>query len=165
MSKQCTPVVPVKYCLGNDISKDEMSVCFSQVDAQQRVSTNSSRKFENNIRGWKGLQTWIKRFRKHVQTPLTIVVEATGVYYEGFAYYFKAQGFDLHVVLPTKSKHYAKSLNIKTKNDQVDACLLAQMGLERKLSVWKGMSPSMQKIKQLCRQRTSSSRFVKKPNA
>jgi transposase len=155
MSKQCTPVVPVKYCLGNDISKDEMSVCFSQVDAQQHVSIKASRKFENNIRGWKGLHTWIKRFRKYEQTPLVIVVEATGVYYESFAYYFKSQGFDLHVVLPTKSKHYAKSLNIKTKNDQEDACLLAQMGLERKLSVWKGMSPHMQRIKQLCRQRAA----------
>ena len=137
------------------MSKDEMSVCFSQVDGQQRVSIKGTRKFSNNPRGWKALQSWIGRFRKHAEVPLVLVVEATGVYYEGFAYHFKEQGFDLHVVLPNKSKYYAKSLNVKTKNDAVDARLLAQMGLERNLPLWKGMSPLMLKIKQLCRQRSA----------
>lgn len=130
-----------------------MSVCFSQLEGQQRVSIKGTHKFGNNLRGWKALQSWVGRFRKQAEVPFVIVVEATGVYYEGFAYYFKEQGFDLHVVLPNKSKHYAKSLNIKTKNDEVDARLLCQMGLERHLPVWKGMTPVMQKIKQLCRQR------------
>lgn len=153
MTKQSIKPIPQKYCLGNDISKDKMSVCFSQLDEQQRVSIKGSHTFGNNPQGWKALQRWIARFRKHPEVPFTIVVEATGVYYEGFAYYFKEQGYQLHVVLPNKSKHYAKSLNIKTKNDEVDARLLAQMGLERNLSVWKGATPIMLKIKQLSRQR------------
>lgn len=153
MTKQSTKPAPLKYCLGNDISKDEMSVCFSQLEGQQRVSIKSTHKFGNNLRGWKALETWIRRLRKHAEVPLVLVVEATGVYYEGFAYHFKEQGFDLHVVLPNKSKHYAKSLNIKTKNDEVDARLLAQMGLERHLPVWKGIDSTMLKIKQLCRHR------------
>lgn len=153
MTKQSIKPTPVKYCLGNDISKEEMHVCFSQLEDQQRVSVKGTHKFGNNLRGWKALQTWIARFRKQADVPLVLVVEATGVYYEGFAYYFKEQGFDLHVVLPNKSKHYVKSLNVKTKTDAVDARLLAQMGLERHLPVWKGMTPTMQKIKQLCRQR------------
>jgi transposase len=57
--------------------------------------------------------------------------------------------------LPNKSKHFAKSLNIKTKNDTVDAALLSRMGLERSLPAWKGMSPNMQKIKQLSRNRAA----------
>lgn len=154
MANQVSDQAPIKYCLGNDMSKDEMSVCFSQVDSKQRVSIKGTRKFANNLRGWKALQNWISRFRKNTELPFVLVVEATGVYHEGFAYHFKEQGFDLHVVLPNKSKHYAKSLNVKTKNDEVDARLLAQMGLERNLAVWKGMSPTMQKIKQLCRHRT-----------
>jgi transposase len=155
MSNSIKPSAPIKYCLGNDISKDEMSVCLSQMNAQQHVSIQGTRKFENNLRGWKALQNWIARFRKHTEVPLVLVVEATGVYYEGFAYYFKEQGFDLHVVLPNKSKHYAKSLNVKTKNDEMDARLLAQMGLERPMSIWKGMSSTMLKVKQLCRQRNA----------
>lgn len=145
----------VKYCVGIDISKDEMAVCFSQMDVQQRVTIKGSRKFSNNLRGWKSLEAWICRFCKHADVPLILVVEATGVYYEGFAYHFKAQGYTLHVVLPNKSKHFAKSLNIKTKNDTVDAALLSRMGLERSLPAWKGMSPNMQKIKQLSRSRAA----------
>lgn len=155
MTKQSKKPAPLKYCLGNDISKAEMSVCFSELEGQQRVSIKGTNKFGNNLGGWKSLKSWIGRFRKHAEIPFVIVVEATGVYYEDFAYYFKEQGFDVHVVLPNKSKHYAKSLNIKTKNDEVEARVLAQMGLERHLTVWKGMSPTMLKIKQLCRQRNA----------
>ena len=155
MTKSVVPPAPAKYCLGNDISKKEMSVCFSQIDDRRNVTVKATRKFENNLRGWKALQNWIMRHYKFPDAPLVLVVEATGVYYEGFAYYFKSQGFDLHVVLPNKSKFYAKSLNIKTKNDEVDARILSQMGLERNLPVWKGMTPIMQNIKHLCRQRAA----------
>jgi transposase len=153
MSKQIKQPAPIKYCLGNDISKDDMSVCFSQIDAKQHVSIKGTRKFDNNLRGWKALQSWIARFRKIADIPLSVVVEATGVYYEGFAYYFKNQGFNVSVILPNKSKNFARSLNIKTKNDLVDACLLSRMGLERLLPTWKGMNSTMLKIKQLCREK------------
>lgn len=144
---------PAKYCLGIDVSKDDLSLCFSQADAQQRITVKGSRKFENNLRGWKSLQTWLLRFIKDKGLPLSIVMEATGVYYEGLAYFLRDQGFKLSVVLPNKSKHYAKSLNVKTKNDLVDARILAQMGLERSLPEWNGLQPTMRKIKQLCRER------------
>jgi transposase len=159
MAKQISSLAAVKYCVGVDISKSEMAVCFSQMDSQQRITVKGSRKFGNNSRGWKALESWVARFRKQLDTPLFIVVEATGVYYEGFAYHFKEQDFALHVVLPNKAKHYAKSLNIKTKTDEVDARVLAQMGLERNLSLWKGMNPTMRKIKQLCRQRETLKNF------
>jgi transposase len=154
-SKSSNSSIPLKYCVGNDICKDTMSICFSQIEANQHVRIKGTRKFANTLRGWKELQTWIERFRKHAEVPLMLVVEATGVYYEGFAYFFRDQGFDLHVLVPNKAKFYAKSLNVKTKNDEVDAALLARLGLERSLSVWKGMSPAMLKVKQLCRHRES----------
>lgn len=155
MTKKVANLVPIKYCLGNDICKDEMVVCFSQIDHKQNITIKATRKFENNKRGWKSLQSWMTRHQKHKEVALSLVVEATGVYYEGFAYYFKEQGYNLHVVLPNTSKFYAKSLNIKTKNDEVDARTLSQMGLERKLPEWVGMTPIMQSIKHLCRQRTA----------
>lgn len=153
MAKSSIVSTPIKYCVGTDVSKDDLSVCFSQMDAQQRVTVKGTRKFENNLRGWKALQNWLVRFRKDNLLPLRIVMEATGVYYEGVAYFLRDQGFEVSVVLPNKSKHYARSLNIKTKNDLVDACILAQMGLERDLPRWNGLNPTMLKIKQLCRER------------
>lgn len=153
MTKSSLSSSPVKYCLGIDVSKDDLSSCFSQMDAQQRITIKGSRKFENNLRGWKSVQSWLLRFVKDKELPLYIVMEATGVYYEGVAYFLREQGFKLSVVLPNKSKHYAKSLNVKTKNDLVDARILAQMGLERSLPEWNGLQPTMRKIKQLCRER------------
>jgi transposase len=153
MSKSSLSSNPVKYCLGIDVSKDDLGLCLSQTDAQQRVTVKGSRKVENNLRGWKSLQSWHLRFVKDKGLPLSIVMEATGVYYEGLAYFLRDQGFKLSVVLPNQSKHYAKSLNVKTKNDLVDARILAQMGLERNLPEWNGLNPTMRKIKQLCRER------------
>ena len=115
--------LPLKYCVGNDICKDTMSICFSQLEVNQHVRIRGTRKFANTPHGWKELKSWIERFRKHAEIPLMLVVEATGVYYEGFAYFFRDQGFNLHVLVPNKSKFYAKSLNVKTKNDEVDAAL------------------------------------------
>lgn len=159
MAKQISSLAAVKYCVGVDVSKSELAVCFSQMDCRQHITVKGSRKFGNNLRGWKALESWLIRFRKPLDIPLFIVVEATGVYYEGLAYHFKEQGFALHVVLPNKAKHYGRSLNIKTKNDEVDARLLARMGLERNLPLWNGMNPIMQKIKHLCRQREALKNF------
>jgi transposase len=153
MSKSSISSNPVRYCLGIDVSKDDLSVCFSQMGAQQCITVKGSRKVENNLRGWKSLQSWFLRFVKDKGLALSIVMEATGVYYEGVAYFLRDEGFKLSVVLPNKSKHYAKSLNVKTKNDLVDARILAQMGLERNLPEWNGLKPTMRKIKQLCRER------------
>lgn len=153
MTKQVKQLEPLRYSVGVDISKDDMSVCFSQINAQQHVSIRGTQTFANKLSGWKALEKWISRYRKLPHLPLCIVVEATGVYYEGFAYYFTDQGFNVSVVLPNKSKNFARSLNIKTKNDMVDCRMLSQMGLERVLSIWKGMSPTMLKIKQLCREK------------
>ncbi len=153
MAKSGITSSPIRYCIGIDVSKADLSVCFSQIDARQHVSIKGARKFENNLRGWKAIQNWFLRFRKDQQLPLRLVMEATGVYYEGVAYFLKDQGFELSVVLPNKSKHYARSLNVKTKNDLVDARILTQMGLERDLQKWEGLNPTMLKIRQLCRER------------
>lgn len=152
MQKNKAQTAPIKYCTGIDISKDSLSVCFAQLDSQQRVSIKGTRSFVNQPSGWKALESWIKRFRKDPQLSFSIVMEATGVYYEGCAFYCKDQGFDVSVVLPNRSKNYARSLNIKTKTDLVDARVLAQMGLERALPVWKGVNGTLRTLKRLCRE-------------
>lgn len=155
MAKSTEKIVPTKYCLGIDVSEADLAVCFSQIDGQQNVSVKGSRKFENSLRGWKAMLAWAERFRKVPSLAFGLVMEATGVYYEGCAYYVRTQGYQVSVVLPNRSKNYAKSLHIKSKNDEVDARVLAQMGLERALPEWQGMSPIMLSIKRLSRERSS----------
>ncbi len=153
MTKATTKTIPVRYCLGIDISKKDLSVCFSLIDGKQQFSIKGTRTFANNSQGWNSLYHWQARFRKDVEVPFKIVMEATGVYYEGCAYFFRDKGLDVSVVLPNKAKHFARSLNIKTKTDPVDAQILARFGLERNLQKWNGLNPTMLKIKQLCRSR------------
>ena len=56
------------------------------------------------------------------------------------------------MLLPNKVKHFAKSLNLKTKTDSVDALLLSRLGLERKLKFWTIPSKIMREIKFLSRE-------------
>jgi transposase len=154
-SKKPTEVKMAKQSLGIDVSKDTFDVCLSRIDSGQRITIQGTTKFSNTPSGWKALLVWIKRFRKDESIPFAIVVEATGVYYESLAYYLRDAGLSLSVVLPNKSRHFAKSLNIKTKTDLVDAKILAQMGLERNLGIWQGASPIILKLKRLCRERQS----------
>ena len=59
------------------------------------------------------------------------------------------------MVLPNTSKAFAKSLNLKSKNDVVDARMLAQMGLERTLGAWQPASQNLRRLKRLTRERVA----------
>jgi transposase len=49
-------------------------------------------------------------------------------------------------------KHYALSLNVKSKTDESDAKVIAQMGLARKLKSWNPVSNDIRGIKLLIRE-------------
>ncbi|NUO02176.1 MAG: IS110 family transposase [Saprospiraceae bacterium] len=146
------PPIVIKHCVGIDVSKDHLEVCFSQMDIQQTVQIKATRKFANRLGGWKSVDAWVKRLSK-TNIPLWLVMEATGVYYEGAAYYLASQQYQVAVVLPNKSKSFIQSLNLKTKTDAMEARALAQMGLERKMKAWRGFSKTMLTLKRLCRER------------
>ena len=83
-----------------------------------------------------------------------ITMEATGVYYKNLAYYFQGKAdYVVHVELPTKSAYYFKSLNIKSKTDEIDEGILGRLALERRLEHWNAASLQMRQIKKLCRER------------
>jgi transposase len=142
-----------KQCLGLDVSKDKLDACFSKLCSDQSVKIQGTRVFSNTSQGWKAIVSWVKRFIKNPDIPFVVVLEATGVYHEGVAYYLKENGIGVCVTLPNKSKNYARSLNVKTKTDRADAQILARMGLERKMDLWQGPSPILRKLKRLTRER------------
>ena len=79
-------------------------------------------------------------------------MEATGNHYENLAHHLFGLRVQVSVVLPNKVNHYAKSLNVKTKTDAVDARVIAQLGAERKLSLWEPPHPIFKQLKALTRQ-------------
>lgn len=142
----------IKQGVGIDISKDDFQVCFSVLTDGLDVKIKGSRKFKNTRCGFECFCDWFSS-KQTTDLPISFTMEATGVYYEGLAYYLFNKGFTVHVVLPNQVKKYGQSLGTKSKTDSIDASILARMNLERKLSPWQPFSPNLQELKQLCRER------------
>jgi transposase len=135
--------------LGIDVSKDSFYVCLGSMENLRFKIVNQS-SFTNDYKGFKEFAAWAGK--KLTAKGEHYVMEATGVYYEELAYFLAGRGKQLSVLLPNKSKHFAKSLDIKTKTDKVDAAMLCRIGLERSLPEWKLPSPLMREIKLLSRE-------------
>lgn len=140
----------LKYSLGIDVSKDENQVCLSVINQSQRVSIKATRKFSNSAKGFDQLLEWLKKHLKH-QIPLSIVLEATGVYHEQIAWFLYEKGLSVSIVLPNKAKNYLKAIGLKSKNDTIDASGLARMGAEQNLPAWKPSSKHFLKLKRITR--------------
>ena len=82
-----------------------------------------------------------------------ITLEATGVYHEQLSHFLYDNAYRVNIILPNLGKAYARSLNLKSKTDKVDAAMLGRLGIERNLFEWKPSSPNILIIKQLCRDR------------
>ncbi len=139
-----------KQCVGIDISNETFDARFCRMDTDQELSFSSPMKFDNLKTGFKKMLSWVKQQTEN-NIPVHIVMEATGVYYEALAYYLYEQGFDIHVLLPNKSKHFIGSLNGKSKNDRIEAKHLAQFGVERKFDSWQPPPPFYKKLRSLTR--------------
>jgi len=92
--------------------------------------------------------------------PVWFVMEATGVYYEKLAYYLVAHAQRVAVVLPTKLKHYIKTLEVKSKTDALDARGISQFGLERPLASWQPPSAQLIRLKELSREHETIQRYA-----
>jgi transposase len=140
-----------KYSVGCDISKDTFNVCILEVSQDMQSKVKASHKFKNEKKGFREFETWVKKHKKHdVQTGF--YMEATGVYYENLAWYLFEQEYNVFVLLPYKTRHYLKSIGIKSKNDKIDAQGLARMGAEQKHNPWRPHSKSIYALRSLTRQ-------------
>lgn len=141
----------IKQVIGIDVSKDTFHVCLGSIDEKQNIKVLKQSSFTNNEKGFKQFLSW-KSKSLDLKIDLYYVMEATGVYYENLAYFLSENEQNISVLLPNKSKSFAKSLDIKTKTDKVDAAMLCGIGLERVLPTWKVPTVLMKQIKSLCRE-------------
>lgn len=149
-----TKLLPLRQCLGIDVSKNTLQVCISNLETGQRVRVIASTKFDNSTKGLEKLWVWTEKHRV-AGLELHVTMEATGIYHESAAYFLHAKGLRVSVVLPNKSKAFARSLNAKSKNDVIDARMLAHMGLERSLDIWQPASQNLRRLKRLSRERVA----------
>jgi transposase len=140
----------IKQCVGIDISKGSFTACICRKLLSGEALLSTVESFENNKTGYNQFVKWS---RKITSTSLEVLflMEATGIYYEGIAYHLHKLRQSVCVILPNKVKHYAKSLNVKTKTDIVDARVIAQMGAERHLPLWQPPSMVFRQLRNLTR--------------
>lgn len=143
---------PLKYVVGIDIAKSSFVACLGWLDLQQQLSFGKETTFENTAAGFAALLSWVARQRQ-AAVPRWFVVEATGVYCEELAYFLTDKKHLLSVLLPNKVKHFARSTELKSKTDQLDARLLARLGLERSLPAWQPPTAALRQLRALARER------------
>jgi transposase len=145
-------VTIIKWSIGIDMGAKTFRCCLCSIDNSQKVKVKASRKFNNTAGGLQELLTWIRKHYKDQQAPLSIAMEATGVYYEQCALLLQKESFRVSVILPTKAKRYLQALGLKSKNDKIDAEGLARMGAEQQLAEWSAASPVIYSLRLLTRQ-------------
>lgn len=108
--------------------------------------------FANTQKGFEAFLVWVKNNTVH-EVSVRFVMEATGVYHEGLAYYLDDQGEEVTIVLPNKISNYMRTLETKTITDKTASEAIARFGLERKLEMWKRPKDIYKKLRQLSRER------------
>ncbi|MCM5530104.1 IS110 family transposase [Parasegetibacter sp. NRK P23] len=142
----------IKQSVGVDVASKELVVSFSRMYAGGDIEHVSNQSFPNSPKGFeKVVQMAGKLFESGL--PVWYLMEATGVYHEGFAYYLEESGCLVSVIMPSKISNYARTLDIKTVTDKTSSQAIARFGLERKLDSWKRPKTVLRSLRQLTRER------------
>jgi transposase len=142
----------VKQVLGIDVAKKELVVCMGKMHDDLSVELYLNKTFDNTQKGFASLVLWVKKHTLDT-LPVRYVMEATGVYHEGLAYFLKAAGYEVSIVLPNKISSYIKTLEIKTITDKTASQAITRFGLERTLDQWEKPKDVYKRMRQLTRER------------
>jgi transposase len=140
----------VRQSVGIDIAKATFTACICKNHSTCNIELSEAVRFDNSKTGFNQLLKWVRK-NKAGLTQVVFVMEATGIYYEPLAYHLNKLHLQVAVVLPNKVKHYAKSLNVKSKTDTIDARVIAQMGAERQLALWHPPLPVLKTLRAITR--------------
>jgi transposase len=141
-----------KQSVGIDMAKLTFvaCVCKRAECSHEELILSEAKTFTNDKKGFNQLLKWVgKQIDKKVS--VNYAMEATGIYYEELAYHLHNLGKRVSVLLPNKVSHFIKSLNIKSKTDDIDAGAIALMSCERILHEWVPPLPLFKKLRSLTR--------------
>jgi transposase len=104
--------------------------------------------FKNNQEGFRELSLWLK---KQGIDHAHVCLEASGIYGDELATYMYDAEHIVSIVNPARIKGFAQSELIRTKNDKVDAGLIARFCLAMHPEPWTPPSPEMRHLQALVR--------------
>ena len=106
-----------KTFIGIDIAKIKFDVAVLLENGKFKHKV-----FRNDSEGFMALQSWLNDFGNN----MLVVMEATNIYHRKLADFLFNEGFSVVVSNPKCMPNFAKSANLRSKTDKVDAKLLAQ---------------------------------------
>lgn len=141
-----------KQILGVDVAQKELVVTLGRMYEDLSIELYLHRVFLNKETGFTALLKWLKK-ETDSTVSLQVVMEATGVYHQKFAYFLNENNVDLSIVLPNKISNFIRTLETKTITDKTCSQAIARFGLERKLDNWKRPKKIYITLQQLTRER------------
>lgn len=141
-----------KQILGVDIAQKELVVTLGRMYNDLSIEFYLHRVFRNKDTGFVALLKWLKKVTDEA-VSLQVVMEATGVYHQKFAYFLNENNIDLSIVLPNKISNYIRTLETKTITDKTCSEAITRFGLERKLDNWEKPNKIYKTLQQLTRER------------
>jgi len=142
----------LKQILGVDVAQKELVVTLGKLNEDLSIDLSLYRVFRNKETGFVALLKWLKK-NTDEEVYLQVVMEATGVYHQKFAYYLNEQKISLSIVLPNKISSYIRTLETKTITDKTCSEAIAHFGLSRKLDNWTKPNKLYKVMQQLTRER------------
>ena len=132
-------------CLGLDVAKAKVDAALLMENGKFKTKV-----FCNSAKGFAQLQAWLAACgaeRVHA------CMEATGAYHEALSTYLFDQGHSVSVINPQRIKSFGASEGIRTKNDQIDARLIARFCKRMQPQVWQPEPLEIRELRALGRRR------------
>lgn len=111
--------------------------------------------FPNNPKGFEALHRWLRNKGPRSSVLLHACLESTSRYGDALAQFLHQEDYQISLVNPRRTRHYAESQLTRTVNDRIDARLIADFcASEREnLALWEPLSPEHRQLRDLTRAR------------
>jgi transposase len=126
--------------VGIDVSKRKLDVALL-VDGKVKAKV-----VPNSQEGFAELEMWLEK-QKIALPQAHICLESTGIYSEPVALYWFDKGIKVSLVNPNCIKSFGSSENIRNKNDQIDAGLIARYCAAMTPSPWDAPSREQRQLR------------------
>lgn len=151
-----TTLAGLSGAVGIDVSKSKFNTCY-MADKQSRSQQGE---FTSDAAGHAKFLAWLDRVGGG--RALHLCLEETGCYGRALAAFLHEAGHQVSIVNAALIKNFGRSLNVRTKNDVVDAWLIARYTLERVPKRWIPLASRHQSLRDAARRRDQINELIVK---
>jgi transposase len=132
----CSNVKPTyKLFCGIDIAAKTFTAAKCKTGEGEDEEPSKATNFKQSSQDFEALRSYL--LKSHLlPNQILVVMEATGNYWVELAIYLHEANFAVSVINPSRLHGFAKSLLLKSKNDELDAQTLARLALAHKPACW-----------------------------